>query len=104
MDSIVMYESVSNELNAMILDWKGQFDQKPDFPFAFSADDHGRLSIDGKELCLCEKVDLDSLAIETESFGFTTIDNISYKVHISWPYEGEAVIDFIEIRSVKFCA
>lgn len=82
--------SVIGQLNSIESAWKSQFDNEPDIQIFFAAEENGLLSVNGRPLPVAtEEVDVTSISVDVEQFGFRTLNGELYLFAIQWPYEGK---------------
>lgn len=75
-----------NTLNEIGPEWAGQFDYDPELPLVFSVNDSGDLMLNGDLVCPLDAVDISTIFIDIEFFGFYTVDGKEIRFTVDWPY------------------
>lgn len=75
-------------LNEIGPEWAGQFEHEPVFPLVFSLTVSGDLTLNGDLVCPLEDVDISTIFIDIEFFGFYTLDGREIRFTVDWPYAG----------------
>ena len=106
----MLYQKVTNEviinhLDALVQEWKGQFDNPPEeSPVNFTISDSGMLCVNGIILFNAHKVDLSSLAFEVEAFYISSCDGEEYELGLNWRVTGLPYLAFVSKTTMLYAA
>ena len=74
------------KLNEIGPKWAGQFENEPELPMFFSLNDSGNLILNGDLVCPLEDVDISTIFIDAEFFGFYTVSGREVRFTVDWPF------------------
>lgn len=75
-------------LNELGPTWIRQFERQPRLSVFFSVSGTGILMLNDEEVCPVEDVDLSTIFVDVESFGFFTQTGEEIRFYVDWPYVG----------------
>ena len=94
-------EKKIDKLNAVISEWKQQFEKEVDIELSFSCAGNGMLTLDCINLCPMCDVDVDTADYDMDVIFFYAADDL-YEITIGMPYASEPFLEAVTKTSVLY--
>ena len=98
-------EEILAQVNALVQEWLGQFENPPtEPPVTFTLTDSRMLCANGVVLCAIRDVNLESLEFESEALYIATNSGEVFEIGINWSFAAPPYMLFVKKSSTLYAA